>query len=327
MVRATIYEKCIYASGVIGLEPTTKWTFGGGKLWVQRRDLMRVQEVTSLDYLFGIYGRRNALLRWQLVRGQYCCAAYHWASGDAVSRQSHLQTVPLADIELVNKNLKAPGLLDRRRNFEQLIKSGPHLNPVGTALGFGRSESFHKRVFFDIWCPEGKRLEVYVTEPPFVDAGPLADPKWSTPRNVNRLLRADYHPENKVRTDQDPKVQWQTVGHWTVDWEGPFYVAPGGDDRYIVTERGRVFAAPRNAMGGAGLKEVWSDKPVDVLIHDGDSEKWYAFTKDQYFEIADPIKPRPHAIAIRRAWTADQALETAAKCGRVIRGLAEPKGK
>ena len=62
-----------------------------------------------------------------------------------------------------------------------------------------------------------------------------------------------------------------------------------------------------------------------MLIHDSDHKTWYSFTKDQYFEVADPIKPKPHAIAIRRSWFAEPALETAAKCGRVIRGLPEPK--
>ena len=66
---------------------------------------------------------------------------------------------------------------------------------------------------------------------------------------------------------------------------------------------------------------------MDALIHDADNAKWYAFTKDQYFEVADPIKPKPHTIEIRRSKIANEALETAAKCGRVIRGLPEPKGK
>ena len=122
-------------------------------------------------------------------------------------------------------------------------------------------------------------------------------------------------------------VQWDVVGEWTFDWQGPFYVAAVGDDRYFVTDTGHVFAAPKAAKPWTPLKEIWKDKPVDALIHDSDNGKWYAFTKDQYFEVADPIKPKPHTIAIRREWTANKALETAAKCGRVIRGLPEPKGK
>lgn len=75
------------------------------------------------------------------------------------------------------------------------------------------------------------------------------------------------------------------------------------------------------------MKELWKDAPADALIHDADNAKWYAFTKDQYFEIADAIKPKAHTLVVRRAKTADQALEMAVKCGRIIRGLPEPKEK
>jgi hypothetical protein len=123
-------------------------------------------------------------------------------------------------------------------------------------------------------------------------------------------------------------LQWDVVGEWTFDWRGPFYVIATGDDRFIVTETGRMFAAPQKAKARTPLKEIWKgEPPVDALIHDADNGKWYAFTKDQYFEIADPIKPKAHTVPVRRAKTADEALETAAKCGRVIRGLPEPKAK
>ena len=48
---------------------------------------------------------------------------------------------------------------------------------------------------------------------------------------------------------------------------------------------------------------------------------------NQYFEVKNPIEPLAHTLNIVRADTATEALETAAKCGRVIRGLPEPKGK
>src|SRR5439155_26860573 len=78
------------------------------------------------------------------------------------------------------------------------------------------------------------------------------------------------------------------------------------------------------ARAGTTLKEVWKGPPVEVLIHDSDAKTWYAFTKDQYFEIVEPIKPKSHSIAIRRAWVADDALKTAAECGRLIRSLPVP---
>ena len=144
------------------------------------------------------------------------------------------------------------------------------------------------------------------------------------PHRGNRLTREDFHPS---RENREEKRIWETVGVWTFDWTGPFYVTASGEDRYFVTDTGRVFAAPRGANAGTPLKEIWKDKPVDALIHDADSKKWYAFTKDEYFEVSDPIKPKPHTIDIRRSKIASEALEIAAKCGRVIRGLPEPKGK
>ena len=45
------------------------------------------------------------------------------------------------------------------------------------------------------------------------------------------------------------------------------------------------------AKAGTPLKAVWTGKPVDSLIHDSDRKKWYGFTADQWFEIADPIVP------------------------------------
>ena len=152
----------------------------------------------------------------------------------------------------------------------------------------------------------------------------------------NRLTRSDYLPElilkvdnvdrtRNLETDRSLALRWKTVGEWTFDWTGPFYVTATGDERFFVTDKGRVYTPPKDAKPGALLKELWKGAPVDVLIHDSDHKKWYAFTKDQYFEVADPIKPKPHALTIRRSWFAEPALETAAKCGRIIRGLPEPK--
>jgi hypothetical protein len=121
---------------------------------------------------------------------------------------------------------------------------------------------------------------------------------------------------------------WIEQRSWEADWAGPFYVAARGGDRYLVTDAGRVFAIPKATPSEFRLKEIWKGKPpVYALIHDADNKKWYAFTKDEYFEITDPVKPRPHTVPVRPAWTADRALETAAKCGRVIRGIPEPAEK
>jgi hypothetical protein len=139
-------------------------------------------------------------------------------------------------------------------------------------------------------------------------------------------------------------LQWEKVGEWEFDWTGPFYVAAIGDDRYFVTDTGRVFFAPRidrkfppdvpwssndvratkPVKPETKLKDLWKGPPVDVLIHDDDAKTFYAFTKDQWFEIADPIQPKPHNLVIQRAWTANRAIETAAQCGKLIRSTGAP---
>ena len=196
------------------------------------------------------------------------------------------------------------------RKYEKLVNNGTYLNPVGGATAF-QNESICRQVYFDFWCRCDKQFEVYVTEP----------------HKGMRLTRTDHHPERELlpQAKDNPEFLWETVNTWKFDWTGPFYVTATGDERFFVTDAGRVYAPPKDAKPGALLKELWKGKPVDVLIHDADHKKWYAFTKDEYFEVADPIKPKPHTLTIHRSWFAEPALETAAKCGRVIRGLPEPK--
>ncbi len=306
VVRATLQDKRVYTSGVVWIEPNIKWTLGGGKLWLQSMDLIESSEVTSLDYMLGIHGRRSALLRWQLINGKHYCVAYHPASSEI--RFGYMQMVPLATIEWANANRNHVDFYrDQYRKYEKLIEYGPHLAPVGRATLL-KDESTQRRVFFDFWCRGDKQYEVYVTEP----------------HEGNRLTRQDFHHERKIGAVPDPQLLWEKVGEWKFDWEGPFYVAAIGDDRYFVTDTGRVFIAPRDAKPGTPLKEIWKGPPVDALIHDSDSKKWYAFTKDEYFEVADPVKPRPHTVSIKRAWTANDALETAVECGHVIRNPLAP---
>jgi hypothetical protein len=311
IIRATMNHQSIYTSGVsIGRDPDPKWASGGGTLWIQMMDLDQGSPITSLAYMRGLDGgRRDALLRWQIIKDQYYCVNYSGGGGIAASafRSGYVQTVPLAAIESVNANRRAgnffPGFYQKYVNS---FESDLYLGPVKKAVVWGEDSLQNRRVLFDFWCRGGKQFEVYVSEP----------------HKGNRLTRGDFHPEWQHKLDYE---KWETVGEWTFDWTGPFYVTATGDDRYFVTDTGQVFAAPRGAKAGTPLKAIWKGKPVGALIHDADAKKWYAFTPDEYFEVADPIKPRPHAVPIRRESLANAALETAAKCGRVIRGLPEPK--
>ena len=311
VVRMTIRENCAYVSSVGQLKTSPTRTSGGGDLWIERTDLSKAGNLKPLRYYGMIFGRENALLRWQLVGGWYYCVAYNWGSGEAISRSGWLEVGPLSAIEHANAQSGNADFdwVRYRWAFGNRFVQGPHFSEVmDTAF---KPASIVQQVYFDFWCRGDKKFEVYVTEP----------------HRAHRLRRNDYLSERERSPEarDNPGARWKTAGEWTFDWTGPFYVTATGDERFFVTDSGRVYSPPKDAKPGALLKELWKGAPVDVLIHDSDRKKWYAFTKDQYFEVADPIKPKPHALAIRRSWFAEPALETAAKCGRVIRGLPEPK--
>jgi hypothetical protein len=239
-------------------------------------------------------------------------------------------------IEIVNGIHNLPEIEFRQR-CHQYNNSGDVSPGLGTQPDTYASETIRnkKQIFFDIWSRGGKNWEVYVTQPHL----------------ANRLTREDFQPEKTipkeargVQSSRTAALQWEKVGEWEFDWTGPFYVAAIGDDRYFVTDTGRVFFAPRvdrkfppdvpwssndvrvtkPVKPETKLKQLWTGPPVDVLIHDDDAKTFYAFTKDQWFEIADPIQPKPHNLVIQRAWTANRAIETAAQCGKLIRSTGAP---
>jgi hypothetical protein len=118
-------------------------------------------------------------------------------------------------------------------------------------------------MFFDFWALGDKQYELY----------------YSEPHLGNRLTRTDFHPAKKTRPGESTEGTWKKVGEWKFDWTGPFYVAAIWDDRYFVSDTGRVFVAPRGGEPGTPLKQIWKGPPVDALIHDSDAKTWFAFTK------------------------------------------------
>lgn len=275
--------------------------------------------------------RPNALLRWQLVGGRFHFVTYAGPFGGAISatytRAGDLTSVPLAALQEASARRKDPDFFPRQFEvYEKAITWGPFLNPVGRESMF-KGPDAELGVYFDFWCPEDKQFEVFVNT--ILDLKDIDTTGFSgKPRPAGkRLIGSRFRAEGEPPAGRAPKGRWETVGEWTYEWTGPFYVAVAGEDRFFVADTGRVYLAPRGAKAGTQLKQVWKDKPVESLIRDADNGKWYAFTKDQYFEIADPIKPKAHTLDVRRAKTAHEALATAAKCGRLIRGLPEPKGK
>jgi hypothetical protein len=168
-----------------------------------------------------------------------------------------------------------------------------------------------REIYYDFWVTGGNRFEVYTTEP----------------HKKCRLARHDYRPDRIIRADQPENLKWDTVGEWTFKWVGPFYVAATKDARYFITDAGRVYGTPNAGKPMAPVVELWKGAPIELLIHDANKKTWFAFTKNEYFEVADPIVPKPHSIPVCREWLAEHALDMAAKCGRVVRRIPEPKAK
>ncbi len=309
IVRSSIVNHFVYSAGVNKQPNGLHSALGGGQFSLLRQDLNRRTEPVALDHLYAIYGGWNALLRWQLIDGKLCCSPYGIATYEAVYRRTAgISAVPLTALEAVHASRNTPDFGKKQWDFRDVDERWPMLGTTLASCAW-QTDAIKQQIYFDFWAKSGKRYEVYVTEP----------------HKGNRLTREDSTPDKMGQGGLYEKLNWTTTSTWTFDWTGPFYVTATGDERFFVTDKGRVYTPPKDAKPGALLKELWKGAPVDVLIHDSDHKKWYAFTKDQYFEVADPIKPKPHTLTIRRSWFAEPALETAAKCGRVIRGLPEPK--
>ena len=308
MVRYAVYEDSVYLTRNINTNRVIGLTGNENRLLMDKVDLYNQAGVSALDCFIGINPNQNSLLRWQIIDGKYHCVRYRF---HRIAREGLIFSVPIVAIELISAITKN-ATNDQNQyhwKYRKFVENGPDFNPG--QLNRRTEQSIVSNVYFDFWSRGGKEYELYTTEP----------------HNQNLLVRIDYHEERVPLPEaaRNPEFLWETVNTWKFDWTGPFYVTATGDERFFVTDAGRVYTPPKDAKPGALLKELWKGAPVDVLIHDSDHKKWYAFTKDQYFEVADPIKPKPHALTIRRSWFAEPALETAAKCGRVIRGLPEPK--
>ena len=319
--RGVIHKNKIYHSAVQFGNAKVKTIEGGGWLSFRHQDLRSSSSTVIYDYFLGIYGGPTALLRWQMSNGLYHYLEYDFVVSQPISRYGAIGTVPLSALEHLYQNRADRSVFNRLyTKHEETYGGGVGLSPVAEAFKGSLTDSVKQQIYVDFWCRGEKQVEVYVTEP----------------HKKNRLTRSDFLPQlvlkvdnidrtRNLETSQSLALRWKTAGEWTFDWTGPFYVTATGDERFFVTDKGRVYTPPKDAKPGALLKELWKGAPVDVLIHDADHKTWYAFTKDQYFEVADPIKPKPHTLTIRRSWFAEPALDTAAKCGRVIRGLPEPK--
>ena len=246
-------------------------------------------------------------LRWQVRDSYYLKVSYRENSRNYSNRNSAGVEINYLDwIVSLNHAKNETERQNVERNYIGLYEPFLSSRISDAALRF-QPRAVKEQQHFDIWATAADRYEVFVTEP----------------HRGNKLTREEVH---MVRPGKEQAKRLMT-GEWTFPFTGPFRVAARGNDRFLVTDAGRVYMAPRDAEPGAPLKEVWKEAPVDVLIHDDDAKKSYAFTRTHYFDVADIIVPKPHNLTIRREWFALAADEQAAKCARVVRGLPEPKAK
>jgi hypothetical protein len=342
MVRASLEGNRIYTCG-------TEWSdrearvSGGGLLVVLRQDLRGENRLWARQGEMRVGGDATALFRWQLI-DKNCYFVTYGDNGGGLDPgpgfrdRARLRSFSVPMLEAIYAHGLAPA--DRERRYREFRWSGdPYWRSFGTVLWANRAESHEVRrqMYYDIWARGNKFWEVYVTEP----------------HRNNRLTREDFRPEKVKRDGTSGADAWETIGVWTFDWTGPFHVAVNVEDRYFVADirtppkwpelgggglppkgddpalvfGSRIFVAPRGAKPGTPLKEVWKGRRIEALIHDNESKTFFAFTRDEYLEIANPINPKRHNIVVHRSNTANEALEVAARCGRVIRGIPEPKKK
>ena len=317
LIRAVLLDGHAYVSPILNArsgEPNWEEPGGHFTLLGQQLNLRKGPRVKlKLADIVEKQTNMRILHRWQVdTKRVHFLSCDLWAHSDFL-RGTSIVSYPL---ELV-KNLKTPAesireSTDRQQEFDRTrtwVDSPVFMKMIAWSF----TQKNKEFVVFDFLASAEDRYEWYV----------------SVPEEGQNRITCLYSSRNK----KDGRIEWSEAGVWIANFGSRFFAVSSGDDRYFVNESGNVYFAPPEAIPVkeiTPLKELWKEwktKPVNALIHDVDNAKWYAFTKDQYFEVKNPIEPLAHTLNIARADTATEALETAARCGRVIRGLPEPKGK
>jgi len=101
-----------------------------------------------------------------------------------------------------------------------------------------------------------------------------------------------------------------------VDLAGPIHVVATGNKRFVIAESGAVCRIPADAKTGDKLTPIWSGSPILALITDSKRGKSFAFTADEYFEIADRIRPKAHTLTSILRRNRGELIEAVADCAR-----------
>ena len=162
-------------------------------------------------------------------------------------------------------------------------------------------------VYYDILVTLAAECELFIATP----EGPVEC-------HVNWVLLSQQIP---LSSDNDRKPWGKRYAVPGVA-PGPFAVVPHGKARYLVTAAGTLVK-----LVGAGGKPlataetVYDQSRVLAVVHDADENKRYAFTATHYFEVAEPLVLKPHAVKAFGTSSGAAGLECAFHCGRAVRGL------
>jgi hypothetical protein len=200
---------------------------------------------------------RNYPLRWRLGEDRQ-----YWMVG--VRELAPLQRgFSLATISL--DELAKPGA-------KKLIEAG--IEPLRRAF-LAADLRGRKDVYFDI-LPRGP-LECSI----FVLAGGLLE--------VSEL---------KLRTgnETDVPLGWVNKASFDMQWSEPFRVIARDDAWYFATASGAIWSAKRRAdADGWQIERIWSGQPdpVRMIVLDSRDGRAIAFTSGKFFEVREPVTPRP----------------------------------
>ncbi len=227
----------------------------------------------------------------------------------------NLMSSSIPHLEDANQLLTAHARTNSRKAWDNFLADqcvGPDFEPLerrpapppvpGKPVGRGAGA-----IFYDFFVTNAADCELYV-----------AALDGEVECHVNSVL-----PSRKTTVPGGGEgVPWEKRHTVPGDINGPFAVVPHKKARYLVTPAGAV-ARMVNAGGDAEQKlvTVYDKSKVLAVVHDTDEEKRYAFTATHFFEVAEPVVLKPHAVKKFDTSNGAAGLETAFHCGRAVRGL------
>jgi hypothetical protein len=121
------------------------------------------------------------------------------------------------------------------------------------------------------------------------------------------------------------KSQWTLQGQWIAPTRGQFRIGPLKDGYFFLTEDGKLFAIPLIKSFADSIKSepkmdcLWDKSAVLAIIYDAKTEKSFAFTKNEFFEIKRTIQPGKHDLEITKPVLVEKAMKQYAKCVQFLR--------